>query len=387
VIKVDNPAHQRRLGATAKSPRWEIAFKYQPDTAVTALTQIDAQVGRTGVVTPVARLEPVLLAGTTIRNATLHNYDEVARLDAREGDSVEIEKGGEIIPKVVRVVLEKRPAHARRYAPPVKCPSCGSMLDKLGDEVALRCINTSCPAQVFARLNYFVSRAAMNIEHLGPALIQQLIDRGLVRDPADLYTLTHEQLASLERMGDKSARNVLDSLELSKSNTVDRLINGLGIRMVGAQNAKILACRIGDISELYDLPVDDIRERMGIQTEDARVAQSIRGYFDRRENRDLVERLRGLGLTTTGTPPNAVSATGPFAGKTFVLTGGLSRYSREEASELIERRGGKTVSSVSKKTDYVIAGKDAGSKLDKARKLGVAVIDEDAFVEMLADGG
>jgi DNA ligase (NAD+) len=381
VIKVDSLEQQRALGATAKSPRWVIAFKYRPEAAVTQVEAIDAQVGRTGVITPVARLAPVFLAGTTIRNATLHNYEEIGRLGVRVGDYVGIEKGGEIIPKVVKVVMEKRPSAAKAFNPPEKCPSCGSMLRKPDGEVALRCFSKSCPAQIFAALGHFVSRGAMNVESLGPALLRQLLEKKMIRTIADLYMLTKEQLASLDRMGDKSAQNILGGLEKSKHNPLDRLINGLGIRMVGAQSAKILAAAVKDIADLYEKPAGDIRESMGIQTEDARVAGSIRSFFDEEQNRNLVETLRSLGVNCTG-GGGAKRTGGALAGKTFVLTGTLEKFTREEATAEIEKRGGRVSSSVSKNTDFVVAGAETGSKLDKARKLGVTIIAEDEFIKL-----
>jgi DNA ligase (NAD+) len=382
VIKVDAMAQQRRLGATAKSPRWVIAFKYKPEAAVTQVEAIDAQVGRTGVITPVARLAPVFLAGSTIKNATLHNYEEIERLGVRVNDSVEIEKGGEIIPKVVKVVMEKRPPAAKPFRPPEKCPSCGSALGKLEGEVALRCFSKSCPAQISASLEHYVSRGAMNVESMGPALLQQLLDKKMVRTIADLYVVTKTQFASLERMGEKSAQNIIDGLERSKHNPLDRLLNGLGIRMVGAQSAKVLAAAVKDIADLYEMTADGIRERMDIQTEDARVARSIRSFFDEEQNRRLVETLRGLGVNCRG-GGGAKSPAGVLAGKVFVLTGTLEKRTREEAAAEIEKRGGRVTSSVSKKTDYVVAGAEPGSKIDKAEKSGVAIIHEAEFENLL----
>jgi DNA ligase (NAD+) len=384
VVKVDSLDQQQRMGATAKSPRWVIAYKYQPQTAITKLTAIDAQVGRTGVVTPVARMEPVFLAGTTVSNATLHNYDEIARLDARVGDLVELEKGGEVIPKVIRVLVDKRGSGVVPFAPPATCPSCGSELFRAEGEVALRCpSSTTCAAQLQASLEHFVSRAAMNVESLGPALIAQLIEKKLVGNAADLYDLTQDELAALERMGEKSAQNVVASLEKSKANPLERLIHGLNIRLVGAQAAKALARNVADIADLYQAPVEDIRLRMGIKAEEARAAQSVRRFFDRPENRDLIERMRALGLNLKGSGGSAPLA-GPFTGKTFVLTGTLTKFTREEAKEEIEKRGGKVSGSVSKKTSIVVAGIEAGSKLTKAKELGVKVVDETEFARMLS---
>jgi DNA ligase (NAD+) len=378
VVKVDSIAQQEKLGNTAKSPRWVIAFKYQPETAVTRVVAIEPNVGRTGVVTPVAKLEPVLLAGTTIRNATLHNYDEIRRLDVRINDLVSIEKGGEIIPKITAVLVEKRPSNSKKYGEPASCPSCGAKLVRLNGEVALRCVNNSCPAQLFASLTHFVSRSAMNIEGLGPALVAKLLEAGLIKNIADLYTLAEEQLAGLEGMGEKSAANIIDALEASKKNTLDRLLHGIGIRMVGAQTARVLAQEVRDIAELFEMPLEKL---VALPNIGPQVAQSVRSFFDREENRTLVQRLRERGVNCKGMEKPAADTA--FAGKTFVLTGGLAKYSREEAARLIEERGGHASGSVSKKTDYVVAGEDPGSKLEKARTLGVAVLTEDEFVKML----
>ncbi|NLL13451.1 MAG: NAD-dependent DNA ligase LigA [Fibrobacter sp.] len=378
VIKVNSFSHQQDLGTTAKSPRWVIAFKYQPEKAITQVEKIDENVGRTGVVTPIARLTPVFLAGTTIKNATLHNYDEIKRLGLQTLDYVEIEKGGEIIPKVVKVLLEKRPAESKPFSPPTHCPSCGSILGRLEGEVALRCFNSSCPAQIQAALEHFVSRNAMDIRHVGPALIQNLLEHGLIKSVSDLYTLTPEKLMTLARIGEKTAHNVCDSIKKSKYNSLDKLIHGLGIRMIGAQTAKILASNINDISDLFNMSTEELSH---IETIGPTMAQSIRLYFDRKENQHLIDQLKSSGVNTKGI--KKTSTEGPLSGKTFVLTGTLSSYTREEASEKIESLGGKVSSSVSKKTDYVVAGDEAGSKLAKAEKLGVMVIDESAFLDLL----
>jgi DNA ligase (NAD+) len=330
----------------------------------------------------VARLAPVFLAGTTIRNATLHNYEEIERLGVRVDDYVEIEKGGEIIPKVMKVVIARRPASAKPFRPPEECPSCGSSLGRLEDEVALRCFNKSCPAQIFASLEHFVSRGAMNVESVGPALLQQLLDKKMVRTIADLYVLTKEQLAGLERMGDKSAQNIVDALEKSKKNPLDRLLNGLGIRMVGAQSAKVLAASVKDVAELYRMSADEIRDRMGIKTEEARVARSVRTFFDEERNRTLIETLRGVGVNCKG--GGGVKRTvGALSGKIFVLTGALEKFTREQAGAEIEKRGGRVSSSVSRKTDFVVAGAEPGSKLDTAKALGVKIIFEAEFEKLL----
>jgi DNA ligase (NAD+) len=328
----------------------------------------------------VARLCPVQLAGTTIRNATLHNYDEIRRLDIRIGDSVEIEKGGEIIPKVIRVVKEKRPRDSVEFTPPTTCPSCSAAPVRLENEVALRCVNSSCPDKLFASLEHFVSRSAMNIENIGPALLQQLIATKLVSTMADIFTLTEQQLIPLERMGEKSAHNIVTAIEASKKNPLDRLIHGLGIRMVGAQASKEIAAVIDDISDLYNMDTEQLREKLDIKTDDPRMVHSIRAYFDRKENRQMIDRLRELGCNLKGNPKRKKG--GKFNGKTFVLTGTLKSMTREEAKAKIEALGGKAVSSVGKKTDYVVAGEEAGSKLTKAQELGVKVIGEEEFLAL-----
>ncbi len=378
VFKVDSLGLQKTLGATAKAPRWVIAFKYQPERAITEVEHIDAQVGRTGVITPTARLRPVLLAGTTIRNATLHNYDEIGRLGLRIGDAVEIEKGGEIIPKVIRVIPERRHHASKPFVPPSSCPSCGSPLGKIEGEVSLRCFNSLCPAQQLRLLQHFVSRSAMDIRNVGPALLEQLLEKKIVRSIPDIYSLTKEQLSDLERMGEKSALRVMRSIEASKKNGLDRLIHGLGIRMIGTQAAKVLAGKVHDISELYSMSAEKLEK---IETIGPSMAQSVRIYFDREENRRLVERLRGYGLNLSGTPVTAIS--GMLSGKTFVLTGTLPGFTREEAQREIEERGGRVTSSVSAKTDFVVAGSDPGSKYEKAEKFGVPIIDEQQFVRLL----
>jgi DNA ligase (NAD+) len=371
VFKVNDLGEQRALGATAKAPRWVIAYKYQPQTAITRVAEIEAGVGRTGVVTPVANLEPVFLAGTTIRHATLHNYDEIDRLGVRVGDYVEIEKGGEIIPKVVRVVMEKRPPGSVAFIPPAGCPSCGAPLGRLQDEVA----------QLFASLNHFVSRGCMNIQGMGSALLSRLLSAGRLHDVADLYSLTEKELAALERMGGKSAGNIIAALEASKAAPLDRLIHGLGIRMIGAQAAKILANRIGDITDLYSMTEEQFAAIEGLGPV---MAQSIRIYFERAENRALIERLRGYGIAPQGFTAGKESDFSPlFKGKTFVLTGSLGAWTREEAASKIERRGGRVSASVSRKTDYVVAGADPGSKMAKALSFKVAILDEAAFAAML----
>lgn len=377
VFKVDAFKQQEQLGYTSKSPRWVIAYKYQPESAITQVESVELNVGRTGVVTPIAKLTPVFLAGTTIKNATLHNFDEIVRLDLRELDFVQIEKGGEIIPKVIKVIHEKRDPKTSPFKPPTLCPSCGSLLGKLEGEVALRCFNNSCKAQIFASLEHFVSRSAMDIQGFGPVLIRQLLEHNKIKTIADLYVLTFDDLVSMERMGKKSANNILTALEKSKSNSLDKLIHGLGIRMIGAQSAKILSHAVNDISDLYTKPIEELQS---IETIGPTMAQSIRMYFDRDENREVIEQLRSHNVNLTG---GIKKKGGPLSGLTFVLTGTLPSLTREEASQIIEDQGGKVSSSVSAKTSYVLAGADPGSKIDKARKLGIKIIDESGFRELL----
>lgn len=378
VVKVDSLSQQKVLGATTKSPRWVIAFKYPPEQARTRVVKIDAQVGRTGVITPIARLEPVFLAGTTIKNASLHNYNEIKRLGLREGDTAEIEKGGEIIPKVVTVLPGMRPPGSVPFNPPLTCPSCGSSLSRIEGEVALRCVNSSCPAQLAALLKHFVSRNAMDIRNLGPALLEQLLEEKLVSSVADIYLLTQEQLARLERMGAKSAGRVIDSIEASKHNSLDRLLHGLGIRMIGAQAAKVLAQNVNDIEDLFTMSAEQLS---AIETIGPAMAQSLRFYFDKEENRELLHRLRRYGISMKGMPEK--ERQGIFSGKTVVLTGTLTRFTRDEAKTQIEVRGGKVTSGISARTNYLVTGESPGSKRTKAEKLGVPVIDEDQFLSLL----
>jgi DNA ligase (NAD+) len=380
VIKVDSLEQQKKLGSTAKSPRWVIAYKYQPEIAETELLAIDAQVGRTGVITPVARLRPVQLSGTTVKNATLHNYDEIGRLDIHVGDCVAIEKSGEIIPKIIKVVSQKNNLENKTFVPPTHCPSCNAALVKMPDEVALRCINTSCPAQLFASLNHFVSREAMNIEGFGPALIEQLLEKNIVANPADLFNLTFETLSGLERMGKKSAYNMLAAVAKAKNNPLHRLISGLGIRMIGAQAAKTLASVIEDISELGTMSMEEL---IKINTIGPSMAQSVVLYFQQKKNQELIDHLRAAGVQCKGGKTTLAKSPQPLIGKSFVLTGTLGTFSREKAIECLENLGAKVNSSVSAKTTAVICGIDPGSKKAKAQKLGIPIMEEPALLALL----
>ncbi len=381
VVKVNSLEQQRRLGATAKSPRWAIAFKFATEQAETRLVDIRWQVGRTGIVTPVAHLEPVQLLGTTISRATLHNMDEIQRLDVRIGDYVIIEKGGEIIPKIVRVVKEKRPRGTAPYRPPTRCPVCHTPLVRPPGEVALMCENVACPAQVAGRIAHFASRRAMDIEGLGEKVVDLLLRANLIRDYGDLYYLKAEDIAPLERMGEKSAANLIAAIEASKSRPLARLIFGLGIRYVGEEAARLLANHFHSLDKIREADEEELAAVPGIGEITAR---SVKAFFSREENLKVLEKLRRAGLPFTETvAEEAPLQDERFAGKTFVLTGALDNFTREEATRLIEARGGKVTSSVSRKTDYVLVGKDPGSKYRKAQELGVPILTEEEFIKML----
>jgi DNA ligase (NAD+) len=375
VIKVDNFAERERLGSTAKFPRWAEAFKYPPEEKETTLLDIEVNVGRTGVLTPTGVFEPITLAGTTVSRATLHNQDFISEKDIRIGSTVVLRKAGEIIPEVVRVISS--PKDAEPYVLPQICPSCGEPVLREEGEAALRCQNPECPAQLVRHLIHFASRDAMDIEGLGPAVIDQLVENGLLRSPADLYSLTMEQLISLDRMGEKSSQNLLDAIAKSKENDLYRLIFALGIPHIGQKAAKLLAGRFGSMEAVCRASVEDIAAIDGFGQI---MAESVRRFFDLPGSAHLLGALKDAGLNMEG----EVQETGNlFAGKTFVLTGTLPTMSRKEASDLVEKYGGKTSSSVSKKTSYVLAGEDAGSKLTKANQLGVQVITEEEFLSML----
>lgn len=383
VIKLNSIPLREKAGVTAKAPRWGMAYKYAPDQAETKLNAITIQVGRTGKLTPVAELEPVFLAGTTVKRATLHNEDQIKRLDVRMGDAVVIQKAGEIIPEVVRVVAEKRTGGEKLFRFPKVCPECGSNVSKgavVEDEGAdWRCVNPDCPAQVRGRIEHWCARGAMDIEGGGEVLAAQLVNSGLVRDVADLYRLKLDELANLERMGEKSAQNFRDGIEASKQRDMWRVLFGLGIFHVGAGVAKSLGRAFTDLEEIFaagPVRLAEVEDIGGV------IAQSLTQWHDDSRNRDLLARLKKAGVNFKSALHNPAAALGPFAGKTFVLTGTLPTMSREVASAKIEALGGKVSSSVSKKTDYVLAGDEAGSKLEKAQKLGVKIIDEAEFVGM-----
>jgi DNA ligase (NAD+) len=381
VLKVDSIADQKRLGATAKSPRWALAYKFPPEEATTVVTDIVVQVGRTGVLTPVAEFEPVLLAGSTVRRATLHNMEDLSRKDVRVGDTVAVEKGGDVIPKVTRVLLEKRPKGAREFVLPSRCPSCGEKVVKSEGAVAVRCVNPSCPAQAKEAIRHYVSRRAMDVEGLGDERIDQLLAAKLVSDVASLYDLAAEDLAALERWGEKSAANVIAQIGKSKDAGLARLLFGLGIRQVGEKTAKLLARRFGSLGALAEADEEALTAVSEIGPETAR---GIRAWFEKGENRALIGKLAVHGVRMTENP-SAAAGEGPLSGGVFVLTGTLSRKTRDEAAAAIETAGGKVTSSVSKKTTAVIAGDEPGSKLEKAKALGVPVWTEDDLERVLGD--
>jgi len=380
VVKVDRTGLQDELGFTGKAPRWAIAYKYAARAGITKLEDIRVQVGRTGKLTPVAMLAPVLIGGTTVRNATLHNMDEIERLGVKIGDWVQVERGGDVIPKVAKVIDDKehpRPRELRTFEMPEKCPVCGTKVVRTEGEVDYRCVNANCPAKLQGSILHFASRGLMNIDGMGDALVTQLTESGLVKNVADIYKLTKNDLLGLERFADKSAQNILDEIESSKKLPLERVIYGLGIRMVGERTAQFLAEHFGSMEALESAGVEELQD---VNEVGPRIAESIVEFFGIAANRRLVERLREAGLTLTGQKKQRGTK---LAGKTFVLTGTLAHFTRDEAKKMIEDAGGKVTGSVSKKTDYVVAGADAGSKLDKAKELGVSVIGETELEKLL----
>ncbi len=376
VVKVDDFEQRKLIGSTAKFPKWAEAYKYPPEEKPTKLLDIEINVGRTGVITPVGIFEPVLLAGTTVSRATLHNIDFIAEKDIRIGDTVIIRKAGEIIPEVVSVSEHAEDSVA--YVFPDKCPSCSNPLVREEDEAAYRCTNTECPAQLMRHLIHFVSRDAMDIHGMGGAVLEQLVSANLISSPADIYRLSAEDISSLERKGEKSARNLLESIENSKTRELHRLVFALGIRHIGAKAAKLMCRHFGTIENIISAEASDYESIEGFG---AIMAQSASMYFSLDSTRDLIDELKSLGLQMRG-EENTIS-TSIFKGKTFVLTGTLPTFTRSEASKIIEDNGGKVSSSVSKKTDYLLAGEEAGSKLTKAQSLGVTIISEEELLRMI----
>jgi DNA ligase (NAD+) len=369
VLKVDSVAQQRELGYTAKAPRWAIAFKYAARQVETEIVDITVQVGRTGALTPVAHLAPKVVSGVTVSRATLHNEDEIARLGLQIGDTVIVERSGDVIPKVVRVKMQG--THRRVFRMPRTCPVCGGRIVREEGESASRCINVNCPARLKESIRHFASRGVMNIDGLGDALIDQLVDNGMVQSVADLYDMTVEQLANLDRMGAKSAANILRNVDRSRVLPMPRVISALGIRFVGERTAELLAEHFGSMDKLAAATVDELQDAQEVGP---KVAESIFAFFRESHNQNLLERLKSAGLMFEHTV--RMRKEGPLTGMTFVLTGTLPQMSREEAKEKIEAAGGKVVAAVSKKTTWIVAGEDAGSKLDKAKSLKIPVIDE-----------
>lgn len=384
VVKVDPLTLQRQAGQTARAPRWAVAYKFPARQATTTVREIHIQVGRTGALTPVAILEPVPLAGTTISRCTLHNEEEIRRKDVRVGDRVLIERGGDVIPKIVKVITEARPPDAVRFEWPTICPVCGGGLFKEEEEVISRCTNVACSARLREALLHFASRRAMDIEGLGEALVDQLVEKKMVEDFASLYRLEHHELASLERMGDKSARNLLDQIEKSKENDLSRVIYALGIRFVGEKTAELLADAFPRIEDLMAAGGNELQR---VPEVGPRVAAAILQFFGQDRNREVIRRLREAGVRMEHVARARPAADRIFAGKTFVLTGILPTMSREEATRAITSLGGKVATSVSKKTSYLLAGADPGSKLAKAQELGVPILDQAAFEQIISRSG
>ncbi len=377
VIKVDSFALQRELGEKSRSPRWAVACKFPPRQAETVVENIIPSVGRTGVITPVAQLRPVEISGVTVSRATLHNWDEIALKDIRIGDAVLVERAGDVIPAVVRVLTEKRTGAERYLPPPEKCPECGATIVQIADEVAVRCMGLSCPPQIRESIKHFASRNAMDIEGLGERFVEQLLSLDLAHNIADLYYLTRDDFMQFERMGDKLADNLLTAIEKSKQQELGRFVFALGIRHVGERTAKALAQAFGSLENLEKATFDEL---ISIRDIGATVAQSIRTFFDSQENLDVINRMLAAGVTPA---VEKKKVGGRFTGKSFVFTGALSKFTRDQAKECVENEGGSAVGSVSKKTDYVVAGEDAGSKLAKARDLGITILSEEEFSTLL----
>jgi DNA ligase (NAD+) len=379
VIKLNDLRQQNKLGATAKTPRWAISYKYSAEQAETKLNKITLQIGRTGVITPVANLDPVQLAGTTVSRATLHNAEELERKDIREGDTVILEKGGDVIPKVVRVITTKRPADSQPFAYPETCPACAAPLVKDETEVAIRCVNSRCEALLKGNIRHFASRTALDIEGLGSALVAQLVDHKLVQDVGDLYGLSLEQLSGLDRMAEKSAQNVVRALEESKKQPFHRVLFALGIRHIGATVARALADNFHTIDKLRETPPEEIE---AVHEIGGAIAQSIHDHLNDAENWKVIEKLRCAGIALASAAPKDTGPK-PLEGKTVVVTGSLSRWGRQQIQDLVRSLGGKPTSSVSKKTDLVIIGENAGSKKEKAEQLGIEILDEEAFAKLI----
>ncbi len=382
VVKINSYKQQDKLGFVSKSPRWAIAYKYKSKEQTTKINRITLQVGRVGTITPVAELEPVFLAGSTISRATLHNFDELKRKDIRENDTVVIEKGGDVIPKVTKVILEKRPAGSKPFKIPAKCPVCHSELSKPEEEVNYYCVNNLCPAQIKGRLEHFVQRDAMDIEGLGESLIDLFIEKEYIHNYTDIFDLKYKrnELISLDRFGEKSVDNLLFAIENSKNRPFDKVLFALGIRHIGERTAKILAKHFGSVDNLLSASQEEINS---VHEIGPKIAESAHEFFNEKHNIKIIEKLKKAGLKFEIAEDEKVKLNENFAGKTFVLTGSLEKYKREDASEIIEKAGGKVSGSVSKKTDYLLAGAEAGSKLEKAKTLGVKILTEEDFEKLI----
>jgi len=383
VIKVNDLAVQNELGTTARSPRWAIAYKFPAEQVITKVVAIEVQVGRTGTLTPLAHLEPVQVAGSTVSRATLHNADIVAQRDVRVGDYVVVQKAGDVIPEIVRSLPERRTGVEVPFEMPTECPACGAPVVRVPGEAATRCVNQACPAQRTEGLIHFASRGAMDIEGLGPAVIEQLLNAGLVKTPADLYRLTKEQLLELERFGDKSASNLLEAIDASKGRPLSRLIFALGIRHVGAEVARELAQHFGSIHKLAEAGIDELT---AVPAVGEKIAQSVVEYFSNPANQRLIQELGELGVSLEDVPAKT-GQNAALDGLTFVVTGKLERFSREEIQERLRDLGANVTSSVSRKTDYLVAGEKAGSKLERAQSLGIPVLSEEDLLDFLRDRG
>jgi len=379
VLKVDNFIFQQKLGQTSRNPRWATAYKFPPEQGVTKVLDIKVSVGRTGTLTPVARLKPVRVAGSTISHATLHNEDEIRRKNVMIGDTVIIHKAGDVIPEIVSVVTEKRDGTQEKFEMPKKCPVCGSGAIRLEGEVALRCTSIACPAQQLERIVHFASKGGMDIEGLGPSIVEKLIENNLIKNVADIYYLDYKNIFSLENFKEKSTENLLNAIEESKKKSFSKLLFALGIRFVGSHTSDILAGHFGDLEVLMEAGFDEIE---AIRDIGLIIAESVVDFFNEDQNKKVIGRLKIAGLEFGGKRKETKKKE-KFNGKTFVLTGRLQYYSRDRAADIIEEFGGRVTSSVSKNTDMVLAGQDAGSKLDKARKLKIKVIDEKEFKQMM----
>jgi DNA ligase (NAD+) len=382
VIKVDSLALQERLGTKTRSPRWALAYKFAATQATTKVLDIAVNVGRTGAVTPMAVMEPVEVGGVTVSRATLHNEDEVARKDVRVGDTVLVQRAGDVIPEVVKVIIEERPPGAQPFKMPSHCPVCGTQLVRPAGEKVTRCPNPDCFASRTRGIQHFAGKGAMDIDGLGEKIVQQLVEVGLVKDVSDLYRLTEDDLIPLERFAEKSAQNIISAIQNSKEAPLWRLINALGIRYVGEATAQVLAQHFHTLDDLIKADQEELLHVEGVGKQ---VAASIREFFDNERNQALINKLQACGVQ--GLPPEPAAAASPLSGKTFVFTGGLMHFSREAAKAMVTARGGKVSSSVSAKTDYVVAGVDPGSKLVKAKELGVEILDEAKFEELLKESG